>query len=48
MKIKKDYKEIKKCYEYFSLKYINKIKIKKSFLRELKILKKLLFSNFYF
>jgi len=40
MKIKNDYREIKKCYEYFSLKYINKIKIKKSFLRELKTLKK--------
>ena len=40
MKVKNDYKKIKKFYEAYSLKYINEIKIKKSFLKELKILKK--------
>ena len=46
MKIKKNYKEIKKYYEYYSLKYIDKIKIKKIFLKELKIRKRLFFGNF--
>ena len=40
MKVKNDYKKIKGFYEAYSLKYINEIKIKKSFLKELKILKK--------
>ena len=41
MKVKNDYKKIKGFYEAYSLKYINEIKIKKSFLKELKILKKI-------
>ena len=40
MKVKNDYKKIKGFYEAYSLKYINEIKIKKNFLKELKILKK--------
>ncbi len=40
MKIKNNYKEIKKYYEFYSLKYIDKIRIKKIFLKELKMLKK--------
>ncbi len=40
MKVKNDYKKIKGFYEAYSLKYINEIKIKKSFLKELNILKK--------
>ena len=43
MKIENDYKKIKRYYELYSLKYINQIKIKKNFLKELRVLKK----NYY-
>lgn len=47
MKIKDDQKRIKKYYEFYSLKYINKIRIKKKFLYELKILRKKYFLAIY-
>ena len=40
MKIKNNHKEIKKYYEFYSLKYIDKIKIKRAFLKELRMLTK--------
>lgn len=40
MNVKNDYIKIKKYYEFYSLKYISEIKIKKSILKELKELKK--------
>tara|TARA_E500000178_G_C17026641_1_gene758354 strand:+ start:2052 stop:2666 length:615 start_codon:yes stop_codon:yes gene_type:complete len=47
MKIKDDQKKIKKYYEFYSLKYINKIRIKKKFLYELKTLRKKYFLAIY-
>ena len=43
MKIKKDIKEIKKNYDFFSEQKIKKIKIKKNILKELMFFKK----NYY-
>ncbi len=47
MRIKKDYKKIKRYYEFYSLKYINQIKINKNFLKELRVLKKNYFLAIY-